>query len=72
MPDGSTSRFSATVSDDEIRTQWQHAKTRQTLIAAMWTSLIAVLSLLFFHYLFQAGYRVLLYVIYGNKAHATP
>lgn len=66
MPDGSTSTFAGTVSDDSIKAQWSHAKTRQALKATMWAGLITIASALFISYLFQLAYRALLYVIFGN------
>jgi len=66
MPNGSTSTFAGTVSDDDIKAQWNHANTRQTLKAIMWTALITIATALFISYLFQFAYRVLLYVVFGS------
>jgi hypothetical protein len=70
MPDGSTSRFAGTVSDDSIKAQWRHSKTRQTLKAMTWAALITIVVALFISYLLQATYRALLYVIYGSIVRA--
>lgn len=70
MPDGSTSRFAGTVSDDAIKAQWNHAENRQTLMAIMWAVLFTIVSALFISYLFQIAYRALLYVIFGTVVHA--
>jgi hypothetical protein len=66
MPDGSTSRFAPTVSDDAIKAQWSHAKIRQPLKAIMWAALITIAAALFISYLCQLAYRALLFVIFGN------
>jgi hypothetical protein len=69
MPDGSTSTFAGTVSDDSIKAQWSHAKTVQTWKAVGWTGLLTVAIALFVNYLLQGSYRALLYVIFGRVAH---
>jgi hypothetical protein len=70
MPDGSTSRFAPTVSDDAIKAQWSHAKTRLTFKALAWAGSYSIASALFISYLLQLVYRSLLYVIFGNAVHA--
>ena len=70
MPDGSTSSFAPTVTDDAIKKQWNHAKTAQTWKAVGWAGLFALGIALFMNYLLQCAYRALLFVIFGNMAQA--
>jgi hypothetical protein len=70
MPDGSTSRFASTVSDDVIKKQWSHAKRIQTWKAIGWAGLFTVAIALFVNYLLQGSYRTLLYVIFGTTERA--
>jgi hypothetical protein len=67
MPDGSTSAFANTLSDDAIKAQWNRAKTRQTLKAVAWAGLFTIAIALFINYMLRGAYRALLYVIFGNS-----
>lgn len=67
MPDGSTSRFAGTMPDGTIQVQWNHAKSRRRFTAVLWAILLSITTALFINYLFQTLYRLLLYVIFGNR-----
>jgi hypothetical protein len=70
MPNGSTSHFASTVSDDVIRKQWNHAKNVQTWKAVGAAVLSIVVVTLFVSYVLQGAYRALLYVIFGCTTQA--
>ncbi len=67
MPDGKTASFPATTSDDAIKLEWKHKLKLAEVQAALLGLGIAILVTLAFSYLLQAGYRALLYVIYGAE-----
>lgn len=71
MPDGSTSFFSTTATDDSIKKEWNDAETKQIWKAAGFMALFSVMVTLFISYLVQSAYRALLYVIFGNTSHTT-
>lgn len=70
MPNGTTALFAGTVSDDAIKTKWNHVKLVETWKSIGWAALFTLAACLFFTYILQAAYRVLLYVIFGNAKQA--
>lgn len=72
MPDGKTTTYLGTTSDETIKAEWRRKLNIATTKAALLGFGIAVLLTLIFSYLLQVGYRVVLYVIYGAKAGTAP
>jgi hypothetical protein len=68
MPDGKTVTYPGITSDETVKAEWKHRLNVATTKAALLGFAIAVLTTVIFSYLLQAGYRVVLYVIYGAIA----
>jgi hypothetical protein len=72
MPDGTTTTYPGTTSDEAINAEWNHKLDAATHRALILGFVVAVLVILSFSYLLQASYRALLYVIYGANAGTAP
>lgn len=72
MPDGKTATFPGSISDEAIKSEWQNELSTDQTWAIFYGLGIALLVTVCFSYLLQAGYRAVLFVIYGAKARILP